>query len=270
MLGSNLPEITEMVRYILYSDYVVLDGSHKETPLSAMIVAPPEHGKTAVVEQFNPNNGILHMTNVTAYGLQKQYFAEMQKGNIKRILVPDFVNPANKKQDTINSTVTFFNSYISWEGVGSIATYAMTIRVKDTVKGALLTTMATEDFKRMRKSLAAVGFLSRMLVISYRYSREKADEILKSIVTRRAPWSKVELQFPDGKVSVNLPGTLALELMPTAKRLGESAHGIGLRGANQLMMMAKCRALSEGRDVVTKEDINRVLYLCNEYVGEVK
>lgn len=266
---TNLPEITEIIKYALVSDYVQLDDREHEAPLSPILVAPPEEGKTAVVKQFDPTNGLLFIDNVTAWGLEHRYIKELQSGRIKRLVIPDFIDPTNRKKATVDSTITFFNKFISWEGIKEVQTYAMDLSLETPLRGSLLTTMAIADFLRMVKSLAAVGFLSRLIVIGYQYSEIQRDTLLEDIVYKRAGWDNISLNLPKENTPVELNPDISIKMKPLAKLLGQRAGGGGIRAMHQLEIMAKSKALYEGRDVVTENDIFRVMYLAERYINNV-
>ena len=226
---ANLPEITEICRYALFTYYIKLDDTHKETPLSLILVAPPEEGKTAVLKQFDGNRGLLYIDNTTAWGIEHKYLKELKEGVIKRVLIPDFIDPTNRKKATVDSTIIFFNKYISWEGIKEVQTYGMSFSLVEPLRGSLLTTMAIEDFKRLVKGLAAVGFLSRLLIVGYKYSLTQLDDLLEDIIYKRAAWGKVELPLPDGKKPVELDPELGATMKPLAMELGQRAAGGGIR-----------------------------------------
>ena len=264
---DRLSEVTELVSYVLYSDYVKLDLEHKEVALSAMIIAKVESGKTAVINQFVPNDGILVLSDVTEYGLLHDYLDDLKDGTIHRLLIPDLINPVNRKQDTVNTLITFFNSYISWEGVNSISTYAMpNIRLVNPLRGSLLTTIAIGDFNRMMGRMAAVGFISRLMPITYSYTQEAVRAILLDIAHGRDKWDSVKLDFPKDKVDVRLEGLLAERLMGLSEVIGGQAGGYGFRSMHQFMTLAKSRALAKGRDNVSVEDVECVEYLATRFV----
>lgn len=265
---EKLAEVTEIIKYTLYSDYLKLDITRKEVPISAALVAPPESAKSSVVQQFVSNNNFLVLTDATAWGIQNEYLEELKVGGI-RIMIPDLINPINRKQETVNSLVTFLNSYISWEGVRSIATYAFRVRLEEPLRGSLLTTIATKDFKRMVKSLAAVGFLSRLLLIGYFYNLETARDILRDVACGRDQWGDISLNFPDRHQEVSLPSDLALLLIPQAEAVGRGVEAYGIRMLKQLMILARSKALSEGRDIVNKDDIDRIIHLANRLLGRI-
>jgi len=260
-------EITELLRYILFSDYIELDLSRKETAISAIIIANIESGKTSLIEQFAPNTGILHITDLTAWGIQHKYINELKIGQIKRIIIPDMINPLNRKQETVSGLITFLNAYISWEGVRTIMTYALQIEIKIPIRGSILTTIAIKDYKKLNKGLAAVGFLSRMMPITYSYDSETVSNILLEVAQETDGWRDINLAFPSSPVNINMESGLSVELIDRARKIGEQAGAYGFRAMKQLRVLTKCVALSDGRDEVRKDDIDRVLYLTGKYIG---
>jgi len=267
---ANLPDITELLKYTLFSDYIELDPEFHETVLSVMIVAPPGHGKSSAEDQFAGNDGLLTLGNATAWGIENTYLAALRKGVYRRILIPDFINPNAKKQGTVDSTMVFFNSYISWEGVSTISTYATRISLTTPVKGGLITTMATGDFQRMVRRLAAVGFLSRILIIGYEYTTDEARALLDDVCHRRSAWKRIALEFPKKQTPVSIDTELMLKMKELALVVGARGGDItGIRALNHLTILAKSKALSEGRSEVVDNDIYRVMHLADQYVGKV-
>jgi len=263
---EKLDEVTELIKYVVYSDYLELDEKKKEVALSALIIARIESGKTSVVERFSKNDGILRVGDITAYGLETVYIEEIKSGSVKRIIIPDLINPVNRKQETVNSLITFFNSYISWEGVGSIATYALQLKLDTPLKGSILTTIAIQDYIKMESRLAAVGFISRLIPITYNYTQRAVEEILLDIADGKDDWKDLLLKFPDGKVNVELPAELARQLIPASEHIAKYSGAYGMRALKQLMTLVRCKALSEDRMVVTQEDVDRVIYLAGRFI----
>lgn len=266
---ANLPEITEVCKYTLFTDYVELDVREKETPVSLILVAPPEQAKTAVISQFDENRGLLYIDNATAWGIEREYLDQLKDGRIKRIMIPDFIDPTNRKKATVDNTITFFNKFISWEGIKEVQTFGMSFSLREPLRGSILTTMAIDDFMRMVRGLAAVGFLSRLMIIGYKYSDNQFDALLDDIIYKRAGWGKINLPLPDGKKKVELNPDLSITMKPLARVLGQRAGGGGIRAIHQLEILAKGKALSEGRHEVTANDIHRIMYLAERYVNNV-
>lgn len=263
---NRLVDVGELIKYVLYTDYVALDIHRKQVPVSALVIAKSESGKTALVDQYYPNNGILYANDITAWGIQHRWLPEMQEGKIRRIMIPDLVNPVNRQQTTVDSLITFLNSYISWEGVSCIMTYAMQIELETPVRGSIITTVTPEDFERVAQNLSAVGFLSRLMPIHYGYSDEAIDEILSGIAREREDWKQVNLSLPNETQVVSLNSDLGDALAPMAKKIGEHAGAYGFRALHALRALCCAKALSEGRTEVNTGDVVRLIELTARFV----
>lgn len=268
---QQVKDITEFLRYVMYSDYVFIDYDKRELPLNPVIVAPPGTGKTAIIDQYSDNDGVLVLSKITEWSLLKNYLEDMKSGKIKRLLIPDLVSPANMKAETVNSLITFLNSYCNWEGVRTISTYAghFPIALKNPLRGSLMATMATTDFERMSHALAATGFLSRLIIIGYYYNREAIKEIMLNIVNNKYEWQNVKLQFPNERQYVTADKCYTERLIPQAMELDKKVPGYNIRALHQMVLLAKSKALSDGRTSVNGEDIDKVLYLYKSYVLKV-
>jgi len=263
----SLAEVSELIKYTLFTDYLDLDLAKKEVPISLLIIANAESGKTSVVDQFYPATGLLRLGDVTAYGLEKYFLEGMKDGSIKRLFIPDLINSTSRKKETVDTLITFLNSYISWEGVTAIATYAMKlIDLKEPLRGSLISTVTPQDFNRIWKAIAATGFLSRLIPVSYAYAETTTRDIFKDIFEQNDGWGKIKLDLPTDKTAILLKPILAKQLEGVARLVGKQASVYGFRAARALMMLCKAKALSEGRQEANQEDIDRVIYLATKFV----
>lgn len=263
---DKLADVSELVKYTLFSDYLELKITHKEVPVSALIIANAESAKTSLVEQYFPNDGIVYANDITAWGIEHMWLDKMKDGRIKRLLIPDLINPTSRKQETVDSLITFLNAYISWEGMSTVATYAMQFELETPVRGAILATVTPEDFLRVTRSIKAVGFLSRLMPITYSYSHTAVDDILSDIFNGKNQWDKIALDLPTELTPVRLEGMLASQFRPVAKAIGKQAGAYGFRAGTYLMTLSRAKALSEGRDAVNQDDVDRINYLAEHFV----
>jgi len=74
-----------------------------EKPLSLLIVAKPESGKTLVLKKYRENKGIVYLTDCTAYGLTRDILPKVISGEIRHILIADLITPLSKSAKTIAS-----------------------------------------------------------------------------------------------------------------------------------------------------------------------
>ena len=75
---DKLADVSELVKYTLFSDYLELKVTHKEVPVSALIIANAESAKTSLVEQYFPNDGIVYANDITAWGIEHMWLDKMK------------------------------------------------------------------------------------------------------------------------------------------------------------------------------------------------
>jgi hypothetical protein len=62
----NVGSLRKMIECALISPYV-----KDEKPLSLLIVAKPESGKTSVMKLYRHNKGVIYVSDCTAYGITR-------------------------------------------------------------------------------------------------------------------------------------------------------------------------------------------------------
>ena len=108
----KLERIQKLIELALYSAYV--EG---EKPVSLLITAPVEAGKTELLLQFARNKGVLVITDATAYGIMRDYGQDIVNHKIRHLVLPDLIKPMSRSKDTVHSLITFFNSLLEEGGI---------------------------------------------------------------------------------------------------------------------------------------------------------
>jgi hypothetical protein len=114
----HLTPLSKIIECALISPYI-----KNEKPLSLMIVAKPEHGKTSAMKLYRQIKSVAYVTDCTAYGLTRDYLPKMASGEIKTLMIPDLLTPLSKSAKTRQTFVAFLNNLIE-EGIVKITTYA--------------------------------------------------------------------------------------------------------------------------------------------------
>lgn len=263
-------------------ELIVFSGRIKgEQPVSALITAPVEAGKTELIMKFAPNEGCVALTDVTAYGIMRDYGQAIINGKIRHLIIPDLIKPISRSKDTVHSLIAFLSSLIE-EGVYRISTYAQKIGAPSQainleaqpipVKCGLIATLAKDILEDGRHHWNRIGFMSRLLPISYAYQVSTQLEIHKFISRREYIEDKpIQLHLPQEDVEVRLESPQAEELvflttmlasLLTSEKNPEKVYGFRLH--KHLQRLAMASALKEGRDVVAQSDIDcvRSLAIC--------
>lgn len=265
----RLEKVTKLLELAVFSGHI-----KQEQPVSALVTAPPEAGKTNLVMKFAQNAGCVALTDCTAFGILRDYGQAIRERKIRHLIIPDLVRPMSRGKDTVHSLIAFLNALIE-EGVLRISTYAERVCAPKTdedlekqpipVKCGLIATLAKDILTDGRHHWARMGFMSRMLPISYDYGIRTKLEIHKSIARRdyveEAP---IILGLPDEDVEIGLESPQADELLTLSTTLAgvsdrnnpEKTYGFRLQ--KHLQTLAMANALKNGRGKVWQEDVELI------------
>lgn len=272
MIGLN--NIIELLKLVVFSGHI-----KGEKPVSAIVTAEPEAGKTEMVMKFSQNKGLVTLTDCTAYGIMRDYGQSITQGIVKHLVVPDLIKPMSRGSDTVHSLIAFLNALIE-EGVISISTYAEKLGIQNQenatqnqipVKCGLIATMARRALDDGRHQWSKMGFMSRLLPISYSYKTSTKVAIQNSIAERKYLKNEpILLDLPSGNVVVNLPEEEAQKLIPLSSGINSAMAGsegadkiYGFRIQKQLQGLVMANALMKGRDVVNAGDIDKLASLAD-------
>ena len=278
MIG--LERITKTVELAIWSGWV-----KDEQPVSILLTSQPEAGKTELVMKFASNKGIVALTDLTAYGLNRDYGQQIRERKIRHIIIPDLIKPMSRGKDTVHGLVAFMNALIE-EGVYRISTYAETVGVPTSgvtlqtqpipVRCGLIATMAKDILLDGRHHWTRIGFMSRMLPISYEYGISTQLNIHKSIAEREyLGENPIVLELPDKDVEVELQSKEATDLMtlttaltakmatPSVRLSPEKVYGFRLQ--KNLQRLAMANALSRDSGVVEQQDVELIQELAGNF-----
>ncbi len=251
MIGTK--ELEYLVKTTLFSGY--LEG---ERPLSLLIAAEVESGKTEMISRFRENKGILFISDASAWGILDEHLDDLSKGTIKHIIIPDLLVPLSRNSDTVNTLIGFLNS-LTEEGIKEIRTYAMSFCFPKPIVAGLITAITRKDLNLRRVRWGSIGFMSRLLPVSFSYSQETVKIILDSIAKREYYHDKAhKLNFPTDPTKVDLPPEIGLRLEPLTVAMAAAQEVYGFRIQKQLQRLAMSHALMCGRTLVTWEDFDVV------------
>ena len=253
----------EIMRLVLASAYI--EG---EKPLSAVFVAEPESGKTEIIRKYClKTDGIFYTTDATAYGIIRDtnYLKDFEKGKTKHIVIPDLLTCMGRKETTVNTLISFFNSLIE-EGVVDISTYMLNLshdkeikigKKKKEVKAGLITSIATKPFLDKRYRWSGIGFMSRVLPISYGYTFNTRLEILDFIEKQNYLTEVLErLKFKKTPRDINLPYHYSKAIEPFSLDIAKAQDLYGFRLQKQFQVMLKSIAYLRNSDKVEQQDVD--------------
>lgn len=251
----NVEPIKKIIECVLISPYV-----KDEKPLSLLIVAKAESGKTSIMKLYREVKGVTYITDCTAHGLTRDILPKIVSGEVKTIMIPDLLTPLAKSTKTRQSFIAFLNNLIE-EGVAKITTY-VTIWDKD-VKGNVVTAVTDEAIKDARHDWAKLGFLSRFIIFSYSYDMSTVVSILKRYSQHGPNIDSAAFQLPEEEFDVELPQEIADQLDPIAMKIGEQFKLYGIRAKVNFRCLLKCLAYRNGKKKVTEDEFKEFLELAD-------
>jgi hypothetical protein len=149
------------------------------SPISLMLIAPPEHNKTSILKSFENVKNVLYSTDLSQKPLT-EFIKRADNEKYYHIIVPDFIKVVAHNKITSTSTVTSLNSLIE-EGIQHSNYYGQEIHLKHNVKMGLITSITPDLYRQQFKMWNDIGFLSRFIPISYEYSPETRIKINQMI-----------------------------------------------------------------------------------------
>jgi hypothetical protein len=255
---EDLDPLVDIVKLTLYTAYV----KNIPKPNSLLIIAKPESGKTEVLKKFIPNKNLVYLSDVTAYGIERDYLSKIESGEIRHIIIPDLLKPLSRKESTVKTFITLMNALIE-EGLASASTYATRRTSEKHVKCGIITAITGEELSDKRHNWGRLGFLSRVVPFSYSYGIETVKKVFDSILGLDYLRERdVELKhIPRQDKEIKLPRRYAQAILPSITAIAQAEKTYGFRLQKQFQALLQASALERGRRAVTSRDVDRILPL---------
>jgi len=256
----DLDPLVDALVLTLYSAYL----KNIQKPNSLLVIAKPESGKTEALKKLALSKNVAYLSDVTAFGIQRDYLRQIEAGEIRHIIIPDLLKPLSRKESTVNTFITLMNSLIE-EGIASISTYATPqVSFDKPVKCGLITAITADEFRDNRHNWKKKGFLSRLIPFSYSYGIQTVNRIFESILDLDyLDEPSIKLDIPKQDRLIRLPRKYARAILPSTATLARAQETYGFRLQKQFQALLQASALEKRRDKVTSTDVERVLHLMN-------
>ena len=259
MIGLNW--LKEICNYAVASTHIA-----KERPVSIGIVADVGTGKTDLLAQYINRKDCLYITSFTRFGLINDHLPKLRSGIVKTIIIPDMVQLIAGINPSMHDGVSTFLNSLMEEGLKAISTYNITFDLEAPVRANVLTAFPRRIFedKRCFNKWNDIGFLSRMLLVTYSYDKETTARIMKFIQLREYTLdAEKPLVLPQGNVDIELSEKMAEQLTPLVTEIQNATQIYGFRYQHQLQTLTMARALIQGRKEVIQEDVDRIKQLAS-------
>ena len=250
MIGMKY--IEEMIKLVIWSGYV-----KHEKPLSLIIVANPESGKTKSLLKYANNKRLITYTDLTAYGIRKDVIPKVEVGSIKHLIIPDLLKPLNRGQWAVADFITLMSCLIE-EGVGNISTFNESV-IREQSQCGLITSVTPDFFLDKRRNWTKLGFISRCLIVSYSYTKDMINEILELHKKAIGEIKENEdLKLPDSQMDVISDEKYNEMILPEIKMMANKIGTHGFRMLRHHITLLKASALMDGRGYVDERDVELI------------
>lgn len=258
----KVQQLIDICALSLQSTYV----NNEANGVSILLISSPETAKTSTIFKFHNLDFVSYYDEVTAKKLIEEFLPAVKSGIFRTLLVPDIINCVEKQKSTRDQFLALIKSGIDDTGIIKIATHYKNLDMSkqvDGVKFNMITAATIENFTHIKKYVRDTGLLSRFIPFSYGYPLSLIHEIFNKL---EGEISNDLVSVPKiFKVNKKVEGNPNLfknfEIMSTSLGLEYGAYGI--RAQTNFQRLAKANALLNKRDIVTEEDIDKVIYLSN-------
>lgn len=262
----KMNQLKEFLKISLLTGYI-----KNEKPINVLIIGKPDTGKSALLSRIITNDGIIEMTDLSAWGITKMIVPLIEQDKkIKHIIIPDFLVIMAKSKSTADRTFTFVNSLIE-EGISNIGTYMnrgidfkQSQKVKDAkVQCGLITAITEQMYYKKKKRMNEFGFLSRFVPIRYSYSSDYMNEIFQNIMHGKYLHKEEDkILLPQEEIDIKYDNEEIHKMLVLIARNKISSGAVEAQGTRLLIMfktILKAIALKNGRTEVLKEDFEEFL-----------
>ena len=251
---------TELLRELI--ETVILTGKVKGiNPVSLLLIAAPESGKTSVVLE-RACKSIEAYADITGRGIHAVIKANPE---LTHIVINDLVACLSHKQSVNRYTIAQLNA-ITEEGITSIASPGGIEKFEDGKRG-IIASLTYELVKDARHWWNKIGFTSRMLPFCYMYPADLIVQIKSDIDLHQQygnngaspPTTKKPKDFPVPKntISVEYPAEFVKDIRRIADVRAIILREQGMRRLKQYHALAQAHALWRKRasPIVTEKDV---------------
>ena len=259
-----------------------------DKPLSLLIVSDrPESGKTEITKQFSGTPRVEFATDVTGYGLKRDFTQKILKGEVKHIIIPEMVTPLSKGRVSSDSFTSVLQAIIE-DGIMGIHTgFIQSSWAKDMPirSVGIIGCLPRTFYQNVRYKWLLLGFLSRFLVVSYRHGDDTLIRIFDSINdgSYLTATEKKRLAFDGEDIAVTIPKDVGLACEQLGRGIVAEAVKAGLAyGYREVKHIRALVAANVIYERITKgtqratasmadfEEVDRLGYLFNEQYNALK
>lgn len=216
---TPLQQIKELIKYSIATTFVEpYNKSEKFSPVNLMLIAPAECGKTRQL------SGILcrktyETLDISPKIITQTIVPKIYNREISFLVIPDLIQMLGHKKTTKDSIIGFLNALIE-EGVKDSDFFGLEFHLDRKIHAGLLTAVTTEKFYNNVKNWNDIGFLHRILPVTYDYSEMKVNQINSDIASGKLFQEINQIAIDRKKpMKIKIPDKYAQDIMLIMERI---------------------------------------------------
>ena len=231
---------------------------NKERPVSMILLAPVEHGKSEILKKFAFVKSVKVTSDFNTF-IFAEFVYEYQAGNKLTLIIPDFIRVVKRRYSTQASNLTILNALTEEGWIGKLP---LGQAIKEPITANLLTALTEDELIDKRHKWSKIGFLSRFVPLSFSYGRD-TEKLIRGYIKDRLYQKDdpFDFELPKNKIDVAIPPDITdmvEELCFTVKDRIRSRNMLGFRLQRQLQTLTMASAISNGRNLVSAGDYDAV------------
>jgi len=175
---------------------------------------------------------------------------EIKQNGVKHLVIYDLIEPMSRSRSCVNNLIGFLNSLME-EGIFKISTAF--IEIKEPINLGLITCTTDSELKDKRRGWLGIGFVSRMIPISYDYTKEDVSLILKDLANQNVGSVSYETLSLEEK-EIKGDSKVFNEMMEYSKLMTNEVEK-PFRRLRQLKVLLMANALLRGDNKVKMQDV---------------
>lgn len=271
--------LIDTIALCLQSAYIV----NEQNAISLLLVANAESAKTTVLYRYSNLDFVAYYDDITQKKLLDEFIPFVRAKQKKTLAIPDLINSVEKQKVTRAGFLNIIKSAMDDTGLTAISTPHLQLQralendpslggtkfnvITGVTKGALME--GGQDTPSMKRIMVKSGLLSRFLPFSYEYS----IALVKKIFDLQSGMELDDKEFCDVPeirkeftvVECGYEFASQLDILATMLNVEFDKSGYGIRPHRNLIRLVKANALINGRDKVTKTDIDKVMDLAKYF-----
>lgn len=230
-----------------------LDG---ESPVSLCMVARQQSAKSAAMIGYSETSTVKVFSDVTSKPLLALK-EEISAGRLRHLMLLDLHTIVSHNRYTTDRTLQIMAGLME-EGLGSVADAGGTIEIKGLPKIGIIMAITPEFYDSKRGFWRQNGFLSRFLVVNWKYSDDTHARIHRYIRDGGKKPAPRSLKLPEKPAKVEIRPQEMQAIQDLSQQWGALEDDPAFRYHRQLRRLCMASAAMDGRSKTSEKDLARI------------